>query len=253
MKMAIKYKSGQRKAATGETCSMGNVVITGADGYIGSLLVRKFAEEGYHVYAAVREDGSYKAPADGKITAVSLSDIMRIKNETEKTASLFYHFAWQGVNGKDKGNMDVQLHNIEMAVDAARTAKMLGCRKFLCAGSIAERGLDSLERLETVPDSMMYAAAKKSLRVILDAYCRHEGLNHVWMQFSNVYGPSNMTGNIIGYTLERLFSSKNAEFGPAAQPYDLVYEDDLAEACFRLGVKKIKSIFILSVQDSRAC
>lgn len=222
---------------------MENVIITGANGFIGNLLVKRFVKEGFHVYAAVREGSRCRLLSNENITVISTSGILKIKDQVEGTAPLFYHFAWQGVNGPDKVNIDVQLRNIEMAADAARTAKILGCSKFLCAGSIAERSLESLEQLETVPGGMLYAAAKQSLRTILDVSCRQIGLNHIWMQFSNVYGPSNMTGNIIGYTLERLFSNRNAEFGPASQPYDLIYEDDLAEACYRLGTVENKKHF----------
>ena len=58
------------------------------------------------------------------------------------------------------------------------------------------------------------------------------------MQFSNIYGPRNNTGNLISYTLDQLLSGKEATFGPAQQPYDFIYSDDLIEAAFRLGTMK---------------
>jgi nucleoside-diphosphate-sugar epimerase len=58
------------------------------------------------------------------------------------------------------------------------------------------------------------------------------------MQFSNIYGPRNSTGNLIGYTLDRLLAGEEADFGPALQPYDFIYSEDLIEAVYRLGSEK---------------
>ena len=56
-----------------------------------------------------------------------------------------------------------------------------------------------------------------------------------WMQFSNIYGVGNKTGNLVSYTLGELLKGNEATFGPAAQPYDFIYVEDLIEAVFRLG------------------
>ena len=58
------------------------------------------------------------------------------------------------------------------------------------------------------------------------------------MQFSNIYGPTNKTGNLISYTLNQLNNNLPATFGPADQPYDFIYIDDLLEAIYRLGIFK---------------
>ena len=60
------------------------------------------------------------------------------------------------------------------------------------------------------------------------------------MQFSNIYGPQNKTGNLVSYTIEQLSKGNEASFGPALQPYDLVYIDDILEAIYRLGIKETK-------------
>ena len=49
------------------------------------------------------------------------------------------------------------------------------------------------------------------------------------MQFSNIYGVGNKTGNLVSYTLGELMAGKEATFGPALQPYDFIYVDDLIE------------------------
>ena len=48
------------------------------------------------------------------------------------------------------------------------------------------------------------------------------------MQFSNIYGVGNKTGNLVSYTLGELMAGKEAAFGPALQPYDFIYVDDFS-------------------------
>ena len=58
------------------------------------------------------------------------------------------------------------------------------------------------------------------------------------MQFSNIYGVGNKTGNLVSYTLGELMAGKEAAFGPALQPYDFIYVDDFAWRCIYCGFKK---------------
>ena len=130
-----------------------------------------------------------------------------------------------------------------MTLACAKLAKRIGVKKFLCAGTIAEQSVHSLPFLTKTSGGMMYASAKEATRLILETYCKSVNLDFVWMQFSNIYGPNNKTGNLVSYTLGELFANKEAFFGPANQPYDFVYIDDLIDAVYRLGINKTHSNF----------
>ena len=90
---------------------------------------------------------------------------------------------------------------------------------------------------------MMYGVAKHACRIILEDYCKNIAQQFVWMQFSNIYGVGNKTGNLVSYTLGELMAGKEAAFGPALQPYDFIYVDDLIEAVYRLGFKETNKPF----------
>ena len=89
----------------------------------------------------------------------------------------------------------------------------------------------------------MYGVAKHACHLILEDYCKNIGQQFVWMQFSNIYGVGNKTGNLVSYTLGELLAGKEATFGPALQPYDFIYVDDLIEAVYRLGANDTKKSF----------
>ena len=53
----------------------------------------------------------------------------------------------------------------------------------------------------------------------------------------------NKTGNLVSYTLGELMAGKEATFGPALQPYDFIYVDDLIEAVYRLSANDTNKAF----------
>lgn len=218
---------------------MKNVIVTGANGFIGSSLIKKLIEKDINVVAIDVSFANSRLPQSEHITTIETSVDKDLQEKIPcGDYDAFYHFAWRGVNGKDKAAPVIQLQNAEMAMICATTAKNIGCKKFLCAGTIAERSTESLARLDKTSGGMMYGVAKHCTHLMLETYCKNIGLDFVWMQFSNIYGPQNKTGNLVSYTLGQLTEDKEATFGPAMQPYDFIYVDDLIEAVYRLGESK---------------
>jgi nucleoside-diphosphate-sugar epimerase len=217
---------------------MKKVIVTGANGFIGSSLINKLVSKNVYVVAISTNFTESHLPKDRHVIEIEmmLDDVDTMLARIPKDDyDAFYHFAWRGVNGVEKADPLIQLENIKMAVKCANVAKKLGCKKFLCAGTVAEQGTKSLHNLSSVSGGMMYGVAKHCTYQMLEAYCKNIGQKFVWMQFSNIYGPNNKTGNLVGYTIGQLINGQDATFGPALQPYDFIYIDDLIEAVIRLG------------------
>ena len=223
---------------------MKNVIVTGANGFIGSSLIKKLIEKKVNVIALDISFKNSKLPESDLIKAVEISldnvDILS-KMIPNEEYDVMYHLAWAGVNGPSKADPVIQLKNAEMAMNCATVAKRLGVKKLLCAGTIAERATESLSNLNTTSGGMMYGVAKHCTHLMLETYCKNIGLDFVWMQFSNIYGPANKTGNLVSYTIGELKKGNEASFGPALQPYDFILVDDLIEAVLRLGENKMKN------------
>lgn len=223
---------------------MNNVIVTGANGFIGSSLIRKLVEKGVRVTAVDISFAQPRLPESNLITRVESGvDLSLAERIPAGEYDAFYHLAWRGVNGPDKADPVVQLENIRMAVDCAKICKQLGVRKLLCAGTVAENATFSLPNLQSTSGGMMYGVAKHACRLMVEDYCKNIGLPFVWMQFSNIYGVGNKTGNLVSYTLGELLAGREATFGPALQPYDFIYVDDLIEAVLRLGENDTPNAF----------
>lgn len=224
-------------------------IVTGANGFIGTELIIKLIANKIPVLAVDITFKNSRLPESRLITKKELS-LINVSDFVNSISfgeyELFYNFAWRGVNGSEKASYEVQLNNIILSLRCAEIAKSCGCKKYLCAGTIAERAIESLGDLVKVGNGMMYGAAKACNHIMLETYCKNLDLNFVWMQISNVYGPTNKTGNLISYTIDQLLRGETATFGPAKQPYDFIYIDDLVEAMYRLGINqnKYSSYFI---------
>lgn len=217
---------------------MKKIIVSGANGFVGSQLVKKVLAEGGEVISIDLPECSDNIPSASRFIASDFSDLRKLFEEINSIGEkidAFYHFAWRGVNGSNKNDPYVQLCNIKVMLDAASLAKQLNCKKFLCAGTVAENSIQSLSHLEKSTPGIVYGTFKHCSNLILETYCKSIDLNFVWMQFSNIYGPSNMTGNILSYTINQIKNGEPALFGPADVMYDFIFIDDLVEAIYRIG------------------
>lgn len=234
---------------------MKNVIITGANGFIGSALLKRLLQQNVQIVAIDVEFNEERVAESPLITKIvsSLSDEESLLSQIpERTYDAFYHFAWRGVNGPDKANPVIQTENMKMALLCAGVARKLNCGKFLCAGTIAEQAVHSLGKLDKTAGGMAYGVAKHCTHLMLETYCKNIGQPFVWMQFSNIYGPGNKTGNLVSYTVGELVKGTAATFGPAKQPYDFIYLDDLLEAVCRLGeCKTMKNMYFVGSGAAR--
>jgi len=217
---------------------MKNVIVTGANGFIGSTLVNNLLNNGVRVVAIDISFAVPRIPDCAQVIKIEegLGDVEKLKLLIPAGEyDAMYHLAWAGVNGPSKADPFVQLENIQIGINCAQLCKGLGVKKLLCAGTVAEQAVQSLPYLTQTSGGMMYGVAKHCAHLILENYCKNIRLGYVWMQFSNIYGVGNKTGNLVSYTLGELLKGNEATFGPAEQPYDFIYVDDLLEAVYRLG------------------
>lgn len=219
-------------------------IVTGANGFVGRWLVKALSDNGVYVYAVVRnkkKDTSFLENMDNvSIIYCDLAEIKELSQIlTDRKIDCFYHLAWTGSAGTLRADYAVQLQNAEFCCDAASAAKELGCRKFLCAGTITENISDEILDLKNISQNMMYGICKKTAHLLLEVFCRKIDIPLVWMQFSNIYGPGDVSGNLISYALGELSRGNRPLFSKGLQPYNFIYVEDLSYAAYMLGQKDV--------------
>ena len=121
---------------------MKNVIVSGANGFIGSALVNKLIEEDIHVLALDVKGCNNNIPSHDLVTYMEFdmsdSNVLIEKVEKDKYDT-FIHLAWVGSAGPKRADYDLQINNALWTAQCMEVAKALGCARFVCAGSIMEK------------------------------------------------------------------------------------------------------------------
>ena len=211
------------------------IIISGANGFLGSLLVKKFFQNGFKVVSLLEENNNQNIEDIKKysyrIIRTNFNDCSK-QIELPKESVGFIHLAWAGVNGNFKGDEKTQKNNMLMALNAAAMANYSHAKKFIGIGTITE--LAYLHRdNDNLSPSLVYGKYKYLCYKELEKYFSKEPVQFMWLRLSNLYGITNKTGNILSYEISSLLNGEEPKFGPCDQYYDFLLVDDAIEAIFR--------------------
>lgn len=212
-------------------------VVTGANGFVGSAVVKELLSNNYKVYAVVRNNHSDRLSDIDNVEIVNceLSDIDRLPEQITGKCDVFYHFAWSGSAGKDRANTRLQLDNVQWSVESIRAAKKLGCSRFVFAGSIVEK--ECLAAAYTGGNrpglGYIYGGGKVAAHILCSSVAAAEGIDLLWGEITNAYGVGEVSPRLVNSTIRKCIAGVSPEFTAGTQNYDFVYIDDVARA-FRL-------------------
>lgn len=225
---------------------MNNIIVTGADGFLGKYLIQKLLQEGKCVLAIVRKkDSIFLQRKEEKQLFTILCDIAnsdelkRKIKETKIEWDTLYHLAWEGTSGNKRKEVLFQEKNIENTMMLIKLMSDLKIRNFIGSGTLAEIECKKyvLEDGSTPNPVAMYAAAKLALHMMSKIECNRLGINHIWGIFSNIYGVGDTTNNFVNFAISLMLSGKRASFTAGEQLYDFIYIDDFINALYLLGEK----------------
>lgn len=224
---------------------MKKVIVTGANGFVGYWLIRELQGNGIHVTAIIKDENENISMLsefdDLSIIYCDLSNLSSLAEKIDdRDYDAFYHLAWVAAGGAGRADYTTQLYNVKYACDAVAIASSMGCKKILFAGTVTERIAENILNLSAKAQNNIYGICKHLTHCLVDIECKRQNIDYVWMQFSNLYGPYSINGNIVGYTIQELLTGNEALFGPAQQIYDLLYIEDLVYAAYLLGEKETK-------------
>lgn len=217
---------------------MKKALVTGANGFLGSLLVKKLIENGVQVIAADMAGSNDRIPVEACFVEFDMKDFSTLKNAvTDSDVDTIYHMAWAGSSGPARSDYDLQLNNVKYTCDAVKIAAEMGIKRFVGAGTLAQ--MDCQAYIPTngaTPNSVScYGSAKIAAQYMSKAVANDVGLEHIWCFISNTYGIGNTTMNFVNFASKKMLAGERAAFTAAEQNYDFVYITDTINGLYLCG------------------
>ena len=220
---------------------MKKVIVTGANGFIGTALCKKLSDEGINVIAIVRDKEENITKITDiprlKITYCDLSDFRNLSKYVEdRDIDALYHLAWVGSAGALRGDSDVQIRNIQYTCDTVKACLDMNCKRFIFASSIMEYEIQATMVTDTMPSiNTLYSSAKVAADYMARTLSGSYGIDYIRAVISNIYGPGETSPRLVNTSLRKMLNKEHCAFSAGNQLYDFVYITDAAKMFIEIG------------------
>ncbi|MCL2500902.1 MAG: NAD-dependent epimerase/dehydratase family protein [Defluviitaleaceae bacterium] len=215
---------------------MNRVVITGANGFIGSAVVDLLISNNVSVVAMDMPGRNNNLPISPLVDFVpmDIADISPLLGLLKgyNDFDAFLHFAWTGSAGPERSDIQLQLNNVKWTTDCIRLCADINCKRFVCAGSIMENEVIAAAFTQGCRPAtpFIYGSGKLAAHAMSKPLAAELGVDLLWAQITNAYGVGERSPRFINTTLRKIMANEPLQFTSGTQNYDFVYIDDIAKA-----------------------
>jgi len=231
------------------------VLITGANGFIGSHLTRQLVKEKFEVFATKRNNSNLIRCND---YAESIQWINTDQKDwTDKVKQIkpqiLIHTAWDGVSVKDRNNWELQLLNFSFSKQLFGSVLFDNDCKIIVLGSQAEYGAYSGRISEDyLPQP---ADAYGSIKLLTLHYLQSiekEGEPWCWLRIFSVFGPGENQSWLIPQVIKHLTNNESIDLTKGEQSYDYLYIEDFVLNFMKLFYLENKKFGIYNFCSGKA-
>jgi nucleoside-diphosphate-sugar epimerase len=216
---------------------MRQVLVTGANGFIGRRLVERLLRDGANVVVLVRPGRRLPDRWRGRVDVVACADWTEPglrQAVADRGFDIAFHLAAYGVDPADR-DLD-QLLNVNIAVPAM-LVRLCGARSagLVMSGTFSEYfapatsiPLDEQSPLET---TKLYGASKAAGGLMASALATTLGVGLRILRLFQVYGPGEAAHRLLPSLVSGLAQRRRVALSTGTQVRDFVHIDDAVDAC----------------------
>lgn len=210
------------------------VVVTGANGYIGSALVKRLLESKFDVVAVDIDNVNIDKSASFKY--VNIFD--EFNSDIFENTDLLIHLAWR--NGFNH-NHPSHLEDLHKHYSFISSVVEHGCKNISVLGTMHEVGYFEGKMHEDVACNPMslYGIAKNALRQSLECYAKNADVCFHWLRAFYIIGNDIRSNSVFGKLMRSAMNGqKEFPFTSGKNQYDFISLDDLCTQIIAASFQK---------------
>lgn len=215
---------------------MKKAIVCGGAGFVGSAVAHELLEHGYQVVVIEKPEAAQMVSERLSNTGaeICMCDMRNIRQLPElipqRDFDIYYNFAWEGLTNELMIDYTIQISNITSIMDAIQTASVMGCKRFVGAGTISQTEIECFDQTDK---HRIYKVANFACEHMGRSVADACGIDFFWPIITNIYGPGEVSERLANTMIRRLYQKAPQKFSAGEQLYDFVYITDAARA-FRL-------------------
>lgn len=212
-----------------------NLLITGANGFIGKEVTKAFLDAGNNVFAIVTNEKDLNDIKCDRLNVYKLffDDYNKIPFLIKEPVDVIIHIAWQGLAGCEAKDFRIQQKNIEATESLLKAAKCLDVKKIVFASTM---NTYELINLLTNSDSgnprgtHIHVGYKIIASLLIRNFCFENHISYNEARIAMAYGEGNKSNMITNVFIKKLLKNEQPNLVAGNNQYDIIYVKDVATA-----------------------
>jgi NAD-dependent epimerase/dehydratase len=219
---------------------MKKVIITGASGFIGKALCKRLLDDGYYVYAVVRNKEKMKDIVENnnlKIIVLDLKNYIDLFKYIDDKIDYFFHLSWDGVSGDALTSYERQLKNVKNSCDTIISVSKMKVGKFIFAGTVNELEIVSyINKYNIFPRmACIYGSSKLLAEMMLKTLAFNNNILINIALIGSIFGPNDESRMVQNIVISELLKGNSPKLVGGDMMYDWVYIDDVVEGLIKIA------------------
>jgi nucleoside-diphosphate-sugar epimerase len=222
------------------------ILLTGANGFIGSQVAECFARDGHPLIFLLRP-GSDESRIAHLVASASVirGDISDLKAAADQIKAaqpeVCVHMAWYAEPGKYLTSLE-NVILLRSSIELALLLNSIGCKRFVGAGTCFEYATSDtkLDESSATDPATIYAAAKLSLFEFLERFAKTRGMSFAWLRFFYQYGPHEHPARLVPNVTLKLLRNERAPVSSGEQIRDFLHVSDVGRAACAVALSDLE-------------